>query len=1604
MFRNSVNIDYEHGSFKDLTRASYARRVTNEHSAARRPFKTSKVWKHSQQWKESFKTIKTTRLDTIFEQSFEPHFGFEEITAATFAIDALAKFANVKVPDKVLREVEGITLLLVSLSQQTTPLGVISSVLSWVRSRTTRSIFKTVKDFVQETLLSSQSSVTPDWLECLRDIRQNWQLCKGNRAFKQISKLLGCLVMLGLCDVSRLTFNIGQFKVFTPELCEKHMTAFDIADAIFETVVFFTEGAYLCFQTGSLKPLLVNDRTAMELDTEFAQVCSHFQLVQNGNLYKFENITDQEFEKRLNRLSTSLINLSQSLRGLDKKLVLDKVQKVLSMQNDYVAMKVASGVRHAPWAIELFGESCQGKTTFGDQLIDAVLTSQNMSTDKQYRCAYNAGDKFMSNWTTDKTVMIFDDISNAKSQFVERSPTQAIIEVINNQMYYAPKADLESKGRCFVEPWIAVATTNKKDMDAGLYSNCPYSIQRRFTCITVKAKKKFQRFEGGIPCGVDATKVREYYTDAQGVYKKPPFDDIWELTIERAVKPKELREVAKYKPIWWTNKQGVRKLMVNISMHECIAWAIEDFETHRKNQTAMLESMRARDSQMERCDVEECTHLKGHCPYHARQKPHFGKETVGAARRLWFGAGDALEQLRAKADQEVSRKVYEQGTRFLATWDWIKFVPADLIGHKYAPTVFRWLYQKDLTQNYQWECHRLLATLFLSLLLTIVLLPNRFGAYLCLWEIFLYLISTRELIHRVEAKLYDNLKTTNMEVAPILRKYRDRYARAICGASISIAVVYGLAKAYKAYRSNVQSTQGSLEPKTLKDVEERDSEVNVWTNVVKRDLPIGEISKRMSADQLDNVVQRALVYGTIHADRGNGMVNGLMLSTCVILIPDHYFNEFGDELECTFHKKHPNASGGKFTARLHIQYTHLIPNSDLRVCYIPNGGSFKNLVNLFPTQEMPTVPFRMHWRKKDGEMILAKGMTKPGIVETWKTFKGGSYENLTRNTFAGLCGATLVSDTNGSVIIGVHLGGTAGTPIGVYGSITQQELFVAFEELKKMEGVLLPGEAGKFETTVLGVQVLKSDIPLHKKSALNYLPDDSQIEYFGSCPGRGETKSAVRVTPISEHIINVCGVPNIYRAPKLNPTWYGWQACLANLAVPAHPFSHDLLALAVRDYKEPLLNIFKRDMWRSSRPLTDIENLCGIPGKKFMDAIKLNTSVGFPLSGPKRDFVTQLEPTDDRLNNLELQDEIMDEIKRIEECYRRGERGYPIAKACKKDEILTKEKCRIFYGNALSLTYLIRKYYLPLLRVLQMNPLLSECAVGINSHGPEWEQFHVHVTKFGMDRLFGGDYGKYDQKLPAQLILAAFRVLIDFAKVCDYTEEDIRIMEAMTADVVFAYIAFNGDLIGLTEGAHISGNSLTVIINGICGSLNLRCFFYTQYKPESFEKRLVFRDCVAAMTYGDDNIGSVKEGIDKFTIKECSHFLGKYGQVYTMPDKESELLNFLPAEEFEFLKRFSVWHPKLGVHLGALLDKSIYKSLHCFMREKNSPLTEEHACAQNIDGALREWFNHGEEIYEKQRLLMSKVADRAGISHMCTGLQLSYTDRVADWVAQYRGN
>jgi hypothetical protein len=1510
-------------------------------------------------------------------------------------IRELGKFGSVPIQDELIAEVEGLVALMINIQGCSDYVSVVAAIFLYARNFFGSSISSQIASYAHELFdITPQSSLEsasadPEWLEMMKNSRDNWDLCKGNRLFDHFSKLLGLMVTLGMCKASNVTFSIKEFKIFEPDMKMIHGSAIDIADAAFGTITFFVEGMYASFQQRSIRPLLVSDRAATELDEEYANMILWWALVKNGNLTRVTGVAESEFNRRLETLTSKLRNLMGGAKSFEKKLISDKFTRLLSIRNDYVTLKISSGVRKAPFAIELSGESSQGKTTIGDQIVDALLSSASLPIGKEYRASYNPSDKYMSNWATNMEVMFIDDMANDKSDFVERPPTRVIIDVCNNQPYYANMADLESKGKVFVEPSLVIVNTNIKDLDARVYSNCPYSIQRRMhVVIDVKAKPEFQRVIDGRAQGIDSSKIREKYAEL-GV--EPTFDDIWDLTVERAICPGSLKTSASYGVIEYRGKP-----LKDVSFRLVLQYLIEQFHSHIEDQVSILDRMRFRSKELHLCGHEDCKQMRGYCDKHDHLEKQFGDEILES-----ISTAGSIVTNRIKKDvfgldrcvEGVTSLVLIGSARLFAShWDWLKMFPTPWIKNSQCQKIMMFFDHNTLRKNYirrtcvMWG----LAATSMGLIgcqtkskETTIALGTGITAF-CLTR-------QKNMVKTVTRQYRDELVDRNV-VAPCVQEWRDKYAGNICKAAGIVGALYALSRLYK--RWVALREQGSLEPKTQADIDTRDSTVSPWTGVTTRELPISSESRTSTSDELCNVIMKNLVYGTVVAGDRTLMVNGLFIRSNLIVIPSHYFET--DVLDCTFRKISPEECGGKFAARLSKVASYLVPNTDLRLCYCSTGGSFKDLTKWFPDSNLPAHHFSMLWRSKQGEITRAQGLASPMITSnTVCDFEGGIYANLSMNTFKGLCGAVLISHGKGTCISGFHLGGKADTKRGCYGVLTRIQIAGAISALRSCEGVIFSGSAENFEKQVLGVTVL-SDKPIHPKSPMNYMPENSQVAYFGSCPGAVSSSTDAKVTVISEAITDVTGKPNIYCGPKMRPEWYGWQTCLSNLAVPAHPYPHDLLSTSVKDYKLTLLPLYRSNLWKHSRPLTTHENLNGIPGKKFMDSIKLSTSIGYPLIGCKRRFVTELPPTPDKPNNRIFDETITAEIERCHDCYKRGERAYTIAKACKKDEILTKDKCRIFYGNPIALTWLIRKYYLPILRVMQMNPLESECAVGINSHGPEWQQFHDHVHTFGADRLIGGDYGKYDQKLPSQLIFASLRIMIDFARECDYTEEDLAIMEAMTGDIVFALIAFNGDLVGLTEGTHISGNSLTVVINGICGSLNLRAYFYSQ-NPSTMS----FRQYVKLMTYGDDNIGSVHKSITNFTIKGISEFLAGYGQVYTMPDKESELIDFLPPEDLEFLKRESTFCPDKGVHVGALAEKSIFKMLHMYLRPKGTIDSEELASAKNIDTALREWSNHGRDVYENRRNDMIAVAKQSDVTHLCTQLDVDYDNVVLDWKRKY---
>lgn len=1534
------------------------------------------------------------------DNGFKPHWGISELTDVNSILETLSNFTGCDFDDVLLRRVEGIFALLINIRECTSHKQLASAIFLYVRDMVDGSVTGTIMKYVSELLddecFTAQSSAgsDPNWLVMMRQIQTNWALIKANKAFKQFSKLLSMLISLGLCDMSSLEFNIHGFELFDRSMLTKHTTAFDFAEACFSTITFFAEGAYLCFKTGSLKPLLLNDFAVMELDEEYIETLSRWDLVQNGNLEKFSGMTDHEFERRLNLCISKMSDLSASLSGFDKKLLMDKLIKLKSIKNSFVNKKVACGTRRAPFTIEFHGPSGQGKTTISEQIVDHLLASHNMPLDPQYRAAINTKSKHMDNWSSDKLVAILDDLCNESTNFVSEPPTRMLIDICNNQMFYAPKAELEGKGKCFVEPEICVVTTNVKDLNARQYSNCPSSVQRRpHLVVEVKCKEDFRGDDGTL----DSNKVRAHYTNDEGEFEPPSLQDVWTVTVERATIPEKTSQASKYTIL--KDKDGVE--LKDVSTTKLMQFAIEQFTSFRKKEVENNDAKKKRQKTMELCGVEGCNHIRGYCPYHlpseaalaeAVMTPHFGLTTslvVGKLCSTIKGKFNAESETFLDAlENRATNLLYKKTNRFIDQWDWLCLVPEKYLDEESKFIEFcEWWYKDDIAQARRqtrrsitgfafvvWVFHFKLAVLWLVLAHMV---------YACCHKSY------------EKGKLMHELQRRNDSLPSIIKNTRDKHAKTFAGFVLGAGLVYAIAKSW----SNIKplfTSQGALSPTSEEDVKKRDATPNQWAPVVQRPLPATQYSKEHIPSKVQTEVLYCLRYATLHVRSGQKyFTNVIYLTSNLLLMPNHNFVE--DALTLEIKREHSHAIGGTFTVEIFEETSYHVPGTDLRLCYITKGGSMPDLTRYLPTGPITDHSFKIFWRPAEGDVNQGVGRARITMTHnSVEQFQGGEYDYLSVNTFEGMCCATLISEGKNTVLTGFHLGGQAGTTKGCFGTLTVDQVRKGMLKLMENPTVIFTGSAGVFALKVLGNDILRKD-KLHEKSPINFLPHGSQFSYHGSVIGQSTSRSDVRKTKMSDAVARICGVENVWGSPKMKPEWFGWQKALENASHPGREMHHGLLTIAVRDYVRPLKLLIVADMWKDIKPLSMRDNINGIAGVRFIDALKLSTAAGLGMPGNKIKYIVEIEI--DGAIVRQLTPEMLAYFEQAEAAYLRGERNNFVIKACKKDEILpiAKEKCRIFYANPMVLTLLVRKYFLPILRFLQMNPLVSECSVGINADGPEWDEFYKHAIQHGNDRIFGGDYGKYDQKLPSQLLLAGIRIMIDLAEATgNYTEDDLTIMRAMTGDLVYAYIAVNGDLVSVQSGTHISGNSLTAVLNGICGSLNLRCAFYHLYPQD-----VSFRDAVAIMTYGDDNIGSVHEDYTKFNIESVSQFLAAHGQIYTMPDKDSKIRPFLNLDEFEFLKRVSVFNPDMGCYVGALQSSSIFKSLHCYMRPKGCVNTVDEACGINLDNGVRNFLAYGRSVYEERRGQLLKVAQEVGIEHMCRDVHVGYDDAIAKWHENY---
>lgn len=1546
----------------------------------------------------------------------------EAIDKLHLYMEKMNAIQSVIVPERFFFHIEGIISLYFAAVKCVDVSQAIAIVSLYCQRYYTQSITTLVVDMLCKISVENQAGETTSWLDLLREAKTNWKLVLTNEGFAGISKVLSIMLSLGLCDSSQLNYTVAGMKMFSITATKKQSCAIDLIDAVFETIIYFVEGGYQCFMTGSISPFLVGDFDMVDIEKRVALCERNAAFARTGDLEKRAGISVTDFDSELRAVIDKLVLMHQSASNeFLKRMLKEKLDKLRKVQTHFFQTRVQGGLREAPYGMSFYGTSGVGKSCISNILMITVLAYNGYCASDDRIMTINDKDTFMSTMMSNINGIHYDDVANTKLEYVEVAPSSRVIELVNNVRAYANMAELEMKGKVSIEPKVVNFTSNSKTLCAEQFSNEPASITRRaqFTC-TVKVKERFAK--NGM---LNYDLVKAFYGD-----DIPIIPDLWDLTVERSF-PIPNPTPGRPDLIGWEVYNYADPVLGNIYMKDVgIGWLIKfanwQSERYFKQQRDFVEKSNNLASKMKFCEgcrfpgcMCECVPIVPFCDIDAETK-------------------DSDDQSESEMTDQAGSYLYWSlcyvNRRYFRTWDrkfdeylsYFEKYTTDLAISRFEqlmqspyscwtnwiPT--QWCYNETLCQaillDHEEEIRkRVISAYFLSACSAFFGIIDLFFGYgvLTLLLLPLALYISYNVIETEKVRLLAKIREENGSMPAIFRKYRDSYITYICGASAIIAVLYIVVQAWKFSHWVAVEEQGNLAPTSITEVEERDKEAEVeeeikvehnWTGVQVAPIPCQREADTTTLEQLEKKVKANLAFLKFEHNNKMYACDIFFIKSNVALVPKHMWLK--DDMQVDIMFRAPTTIGPNFKAMMSRTYSIDIPNHDLSLVWIPNGGCRANLLNYLPTGKMRDCPAQLvHKKLVQNELIdlTSQTMLKYGTVGNASSRFYGAEYTLEFNTFVGLCMAVLISKTKQTVIAGFHLGGISGKPNGVCGTPTLSEVSTAIKRLELIEGVIISTSEGTLPTKLYDVQIMQSTA-LHPKSPVNNVPEDAHIEVYGSCIGRATYFSDVIDSPIQKTVEEICGIKNTFGKPKFH-LGNAWNASLQVSSRPSIGVEGYLLHRAIRDYTEHLITKIGSipELLTHIRPLTRMETICGIDGLRFIDKIPPNTSIGAPLSGPKSKYITLLDPKEypEFACPAELDQKFWDYFEFCKGEFLAQRRVYLMFKACLKDEPtdIAKDKVRVFQAAPVVLQLFVRMYFLPIVRLLSIFPLDSECGVGINTVGPEFNALAEHMRKFGSDRILAGDYSKYDLRMPAQLIFAAFDCLIEIAFHFGYSNEDITIMRSVATEIAYPLMMYNGDLIQ-HYGSNPSGQNLTVYINSIVNSLLMRCCYYSIYP-----KGKSFRSIAAMMTYGDDVKGSVSKNADDFNHLTYAAWLKEHDILFTMPDKTSVPTKYMKDEEADFLKRHNVWNPDLKLWQGALDEKSIFKSLMCNLRSK--VLTPEEVASQNIDGALREWWLHGRDMYELRRVQMQKVAAQHNLHMNCELLTKDYNWMMSNYCDRY---
>lgn len=1432
------------------------------------------------------------------------------------SIDSLLPSCMKDLGDSELALVETLILFSFQLFRATSYADVAAAVIALVKQRSQGSLCGSViksdllnkaKELFADFSAASfqRQSTVSDSLDSVESFISSWKGIKDSVLGKKLYEFLLYAMSHSLFDKVGVSFDsLGFSKLHADAVRRKCSSKANFMEVVADTFLYVSRIGHQIYTTRSFSGIFHCGKTYAEFfDDILALEHDHSMMNQDVG----GKCSAHSLLARCDELATKGHEMSRLTNGEDRKVVRNLIWRLVKVRDTILSSNQARSIRAAPLGLLLYGPSGIGKSTFVDYLFPLMGKWFDLPASPEGgKYVVNPSSKFWDGFRSSDWFIVLDELANEHPNKVHslKESSVANLLLLNNTLPFCPdQAAVEDKGKTPAFPRVVVGTTNQKSLQAEHFYSCPEAVRRRLPwCILLFPVARYM--EGGV---LSQDKIS---SDPLTAHASIP--QVWNINVQRFVanelSPGKAPEGFEYVATDCT-KHGryyhVRKIGSDLT------------EEHGGIQYPVLG---VRDFCRWLLATSDA-HSQNQTDLQAKRQAAFERPVCGSCR-LYPDMCLCPENFEK---QSYSLALLSPVVVFLCALAWQL---GSWVGQQLTGRLTSWLWRQFFSEIS--HCGR---------------------SYL------------GRLWWGAKRKTTTTVASTRrkmMEIGERVRHETFKPSRLVM-AIAAISTTYVLTR-YMLQSVGAFSTQGGPTPAEQTE--------NVWSRSERNILKIDTTprSKCSSLDDVAKLLKGNMAHGTaglagfssefrlLHVHRGCWV-------TTAHSIPRQRF-----QLTVTLNQAlNPGPSPNR-TMWVSPSDVYRVPGRDLAVIKLLSVPSRKNVLGLVQGAGFAARCAGFLASCSEDSVFSMRQLGVSSRRSMQAQFDGGRLEQMDAwftqtmtPTQQGDCGSVLVGvSPQGVVLSGIHNAYSPNSGETCSQPLVQEELLAAIAALRSP---LL--SEGHVELTRQSAKKSPEIVDLGTHSPFRWIEDGVACVHGSMSTPTVRYRSKVESTPGRDFLAKE-GITTEYCAPLMSG-WRPKRHGLLALTDPVSEIDTDRLLAIKKSYTQSVLKALSAEALAKVRVLTEAEAVDGVPGERFLDKIKRNTSMGFPYDEAKWKYMVMVEPNEVYQHPAQFIPEVYEEMARIVEAYKSENRFHAVFQYHLKDEPVSTAKrasgkTRIFSGAPVAFSLVVRQQLLTFVQLVQENSYVFESAPGINPMSDEWATLHDYLIQFGEDRIVAGDYSKYDKRMPAEFMFAAFDIILDVLRACPNFDLDERLIWGIASDTCHPLGNYFGDLVTFL-GSNPSGHPLTVIVNGLANSLFVR-YGYSLLNPSGHADD--FKKHVSLMTYGDDNIMGVSRDAPWFNHTALASALSSLGMVYTMADKEAESVPYISIRDADFLKRGFI--PYKGRVSCPLVLTSIEKSLCVWVKSKTEVDQDQYTSV--VASAVREYFQYGPERFrlESDRL------------------------------------